>query len=482
MEKTKLFKVASQLSAHELSRLRSFVKDAVKQISKPNRLLLHISESLKSKPSVVPTKELLWQSIYVGSPYDDRRFRKLCADALQRIEEFLSMEAYFADAFAESTFRLIAFQKRGMNLLHRSQLARALSLGEKEVTRDAPFFYHQYLIEQSQYQMSHASERFKVADIDRILQNLDKFYVTEKLRYHCEVLSRKTFIDHNYQNQLIGPILQMVNEGPLKDVAVIGIYYQIVLTHLHPDEEQHYFDLKERLQRDTKVISPAHLKEVFYSALNYCNRKINKGKKYFLREAFDMYREVLEKGLIYEKGHLSQWTFKNVLILSLRLGEYDWAEQALDVYGQKLHPKYRRNALTYNRAQLHFYRQDYPNVLSLLQTVEYDDVTYNLGAKTMLLATYYELGEYKALQNLGDSFKVFLLRKKQTISEQRRKSYLNLIRMTLRLANTPEHAHQAIRKINTELEQIGQLASENWIREKVKRKLLQSQKKIKNAR
>ena len=185
MLKTKLYKVVAKLGTHELNRLQGFVIDGSQKRSKPNQLLLTLCTWHKSKPVEVPTKEMLWNTLYLSESYDDQRLRKLCTDALQQLERFISMEAYFEDVFSESTHRLIAFQKRGLDALYRSQAARVRSAGGKETIHDAKFYYHQYLIEQSQYEMSQASvERFKVADIDLILNNLDKFYIIEKLRYH----------------------------------------------------------------------------------------------------------------------------------------------------------------------------------------------------------------------------------------------------------------------------------------------------------
>jgi hypothetical protein len=51
-------------------------------------------------------------------------------------------------------------------------------------------------------------------------------------------------------------------------------------------------------------------------------------------------------------------------------------------------------------------------VLHLLGTVEYDDVFYQLDAKTTLMKTYFELDEFQPLQSLKESFRILLSRKK----------------------------------------------------------------------
>jgi hypothetical protein len=91
----------------------------------------------------------------------------------------------------------------------------------------------------------------------------------------------------------------------------------------------------------------------------------------------------------------------------------------------------------------------------------------------MLFATYYELKEWDALYALSESFKVFIHRRKNTISEGRRKSYLNLIKYIIKLHKLRIHQQpkieQLLQKINSSSEEI---ASVNWIREKIKQKLI----------
>ena len=179
----------------------------------------------------------------------------------------------------------------------------------------------------------------------------------------------------------------------------------------------------------------------------------------------------MKNELIYVEGLITHWTFKNVVVLALRLGEFSWAEKFIRQFSSRLEPSFRANAVKYNLAQLHFYKKDFADVLSLLQEVEYDDVSYNMGAKTMLLATYYELKEVDALKALGDSFRVFLSRRRHTIPELRRRSYLNLISFTIKLAAIEKNDALALDKLVQKLDSIEVIASEHWIREKAKEKM-----------
>ncbi|MDH3247191.1 MAG: hypothetical protein OEM26_21390, partial [Saprospiraceae bacterium] len=215
------------------------------------------------------------------------------------------------------------------------------------------------------------------------------------------------------------------------------------------------------------------MKQLYDSALNYCNRKINSGKSKFMAESFELYKTVLANELIYVDGFITHWTFKNVIVLALRLGEFDWAESFVEKYSYRIEENFRENAVTYNQAQICFYRKDFHQVISKLQTVEYQDITYNLGAKSMLLATYYELSEWDALESLSASFKVYLTRRKNTIPEARRKSYINMIKVISKLVDYRNRNRLSVKSISNYLGQLKVVASEPWLREKLKE--LQSQ-------
>src|SRR5690606_2223412 len=121
---------------------------------------------------------------------------------------------------------------------------------------------------------------------------------------------------------------------------------------------------------------------------------------------------------------LTPWSFKNIVTNGLRLSEFDWVEKFIHDYSSRLDEKHRENAVTFNLAQLFFYKKDYPKVISHLSQVEYEDITYNLNSKTLLMASYFELDELEALNSLLDTFRVYLNRNKK-IPATRRKHYLN---------------------------------------------------------
>lgn len=55
-----------------------------------------------------------------------------------------------------------------------------------------------------------------------------------------------------------------------------------------------------------------------------------------------------------------------------------------------------------------------------MQKVQFDELNYGLGAKSILLAIFYEIDEFETLGSLYDSFKIFVKRSK-SITDDRKK-------------------------------------------------------------
>ena len=137
-------------------------------------------------------------------------------------------------------------------------------------------------------------------------------------------------------------------------------------------------------------------------------------------------------------------------------------------YSPKLADEFRDNAVSYNLALVYFYQKKYNDVIEQLQSVEYEDIGYNLNAKSVLISVYYEIDSDDALLSLMDSFKTYLHRHKD-IAENKRMHYLNLMKYVRKLLKLNKGNKTDIANIRKEMEEdrkIG-IASEKWILEKL---------------
>ena len=138
----------------------------------------------------------------------------------------------------------------------------------------------------------------------------------------------------------------------------------------------------------------------------------------------------------------------------------------LETHAERLPDDYRRNALDFNYAQVHFYRKEYDKVLERLQAVEYQDPAYALNSRNLLIAVYYELGQLGPLGSAIDSFRAYLKRR-QGLSDSLRQAYRNLLNATLRLSKATKRDTRAHEKIEQYLLDHPHTASLQWLSDKL---------------
>ncbi len=468
MENSKLYSLLTSLDKYEQNSCRKYI---VSPYFNKNENLVILFDSLVDHINAARLKPLekerLWSKLNPSEDYNDVRFRKYCSDLLKLVEGFLAQQVYENDPLKKATFLIEAVGKRKISKLVNSTLGTARRISEKSDSRSAGFYFHQYQIEKNYYDLlEFEANRFVKSNIEETAKYLDQFFIAEKLRMYCAVLNQKSLISQEYQLLFIEDILAHLKDKNLDDIPPIAVYYQVVLTTIDSENIKHYFKLKSLLKEHGLKFPKQEALQLYYSAINYCIRRINKSDQKFLEESFQLYNELIENEIIFINDELSPWDFKNIIVLALRLGKYQWTERFILNYNHKLPESSRENAVTYNLAQLYFYQKQYDKVIEQLQNVEYEDVSYNLNSKSMLIATYYEMDEIEPLYSLFESFRAYLNRHKD-ISNERRKLYSNLIRITKKLTKLSPGDSKSLEKIKTEMTQTKNIASANWLREKI---------------
>ncbi|MBK8296003.1 MAG: hypothetical protein IPK91_01685 [Saprospiraceae bacterium] len=263
---------------------------------------------------------------------------------------------------------------------------------------------------------------------------------------------------------LIPEIVREIKNSNFINIPAIAIYYQIFLTYIEPADETHFFNLRDLIKNHLHLFPPEEARDIMNSAINYTIQKQNQGQLKYSKENFELWKQGLENQSVLINGELSPWAFKNIITLALRLNEFNWTEDFINSFKTKINKEYRENAINYNLASLYFYKNEYNKAIPLLQQVQFDEVTYGLGAKSLLLACYYELDEYDALQSFYDSFKLFVNRNK-SITEERKISYLQLIKLTKKLTENNDNKLKLTQLKKEILE--SQATSKSWLLEKV---------------
>jgi hypothetical protein len=156
---------------------------------------------------------------------------------------------------------------------------------------------------------------------------------------------------------------------------------------------------------------------------------------------------------------LSRFTYRNVVTIGLVMRAFDWVENFIHEFRDRLEKRHRESMFSFNLARLEYERRNYGAALQLLQKSEYADLLLNLAAKTVVLKIFFETDETDALESHLAAMQRFIRRKK--IMGYHRENYLNLIHFTRRLLEVFEK--KELEALREEIAGAKAVAEREWL-------------------
>ncbi|MCW3127818.1 MAG: hypothetical protein JWO03_3476 [Bacteroidetes bacterium] len=463
---TKPDHILRSFSQYELNRFDKFMPGATSD-DKLNLCWGYIRTFYKERIPEALDKENIWKVAHGKKKYVPLRYARLLSDLTRILERFLVMEYAYGRDTDRSLALLNIYNSRGISSCIEPLIKNADDSVNKNTFRDAGFYHSRYLIDEQQNTfIENLDRRDSEKHLSQTMQSLDTYYIIQKLKFYASSLHYQKFLNIPSQLHFMGDVLRFAESKVFDEVPLVKIYLAIIYTLEEKDGDANFDRLRELLSRHIHLFPTQEAEQLYAFAINYCIRMINKGDLTYVQKIFILYKQQLKDGLLTHTGSLSPWEFKNIVTTALRAKELKWAADFIKDYAPHISDRDRENAYTFNMARYAFAAKKYDQVLELLGTVDYDDVFYQLDAKTTLMKTYYELGEYQPLQSLKESFRILLSRKK-LISDTQRSVYGNFVRYTLKLFRADVKDQKKIAALKLEIEKTRQIADKGWIMEKL---------------
>jgi len=467
MRQTRVYSILQQFPRIEQNRCRKYLQSPYfNQNETIVDLFELILEDFRKPAKEDWSKSAVWEALGLPQPVDDVRLRKYFSDLQKLVEGYLGQQVYDQRVVQqyENIMESISLKKlEGMDSTANRKARKSL---EKTDHRSSRFYLDHYLIDKQFYNLTQFDTKRSVrSNIDQMAENLDHFFLIEKLRFHTTVLMQKRLVNYDYSLSMMEEIVDYARKHQDALPESIGLYLKVLNLYEQEENIELYYEYKKELTRVGHLFPYDELIEIYRIGTNYCVQKLNRGQSNFLQELFELYEKLIEMEVKFNQD-LNPWDFRNAIVVALRLGHYDWTETFIEENARWIPESYRDNAVTFNLATLYFYRQDYDQVIKLLRYVEYDDITYNLNSKTILLHTYYETDEIESLYSLFESFRVYLNRNK-SISEAKKADYKNLIKFTKKLTRIQPGDEKSLKKLTDEIQETKRLASRKWLVDKV---------------
>ncbi|MEM9886947.1 MAG: hypothetical protein AAF849_13725 [Bacteroidota bacterium] len=436
MYKNTLFRLLKLLNRKEMTRFKEFVQSPYfNKHNKVNALVQYLSDIFPDFEKRKCGREKLFKVVFGAQKHDQAQLAIVFTYTKRLLHEFLAQEKWQEKDMERQIDLMKHIREKGDLEGYKKELKRSEKYLANYSFQDTHFQYLNYLFAKETDQFYEQLRQYKSDDsLQRKQNHLDYFYLSEKLRDACEILVRESTLQVEYASRLLDVLLTAIAENweHYRDIPSIAVYHQIYQM-LNERSVKSYQKTLVTLARNAAYFSPKEQQSTYLYLQNFCTTQINEGKSEFMPLLFDLIRVQLEKGFLFEQSYLSEWHYKNIVTLGLRVGKQAWIEQFIETYKTHLHPNQREHAYNFNLASLHYYNKQYSKALKLLLYLDLSDVRYAITAKSMLLYTYYELEELEALLPLSDTFRQYLKRQKN-VSKDYRKGIDSLVRYTKKLA------------------------------------------------
>jgi hypothetical protein len=410
------------------------------------------------------------ESLYLkinGGVYSEQQLRYQLSDLNQLIEDFFSLKRWKKETQLKKQFLVRELQQKKLSKFAKQHVQVLLDAEEENQLQDSDSLGIKLLSEETSFRFASENDNRAVdSRLQKLSDSIDVFYFAKKLKYACEMINRSNVLKVDYNIHFISEIKEFLGSSDFLKVPAISIYYHILNSLVDPLNEDHYKKLKQELTGNKKAFSMNELRDMFTFAQNYCIRQLNLGNAVYLEESFSNYDFLLNEKIILVNNNLSQFDFKNITTIALRLKKYEWVKNFISRYISYLPYGERKNAEVYNLSRLYYSVGEMKKALKLMRDVEFTDIYYHLDAKVLLVKIYYDTGSFESIMPLFSSFNNYLRRNKK-VSSYQQQAYQNFLKLAMKMFNYKLFDKGNFENIKASLETAETIADINWLKQKV---------------
>jgi hypothetical protein len=412
-------------------------------------------------------KEKVWSLLFKNEAFDDARMRQVMYFLLKTIEEYLIWAELTKDDMRKIAALSSVYRRRQLEKPFRQSMENAKKTAENSVIRNAVHLQNAFNLEMEEYKYLTSVKGHTQFNLQELSNSLDAAFVAQKLRIASLMLTHQRVYNAEYDTGLLDDVLRFVETHHLLEKPAVATYFYCLKTIIDKENEANYEQFEHRIFEFGQHFPVTEQRELYLFALNYCLGRANSGHILFVRKAFELYKRGFDQKILLEDGVISGKTFINAVQSALKLKEFTWVEQFVVDYRQYIEEKRRTSVANFTLSRLHFEQKNYDEAMKLMLNFEFDDVLWNIIAKTMLLKIYYEREQIGPLESLMDSISAYL-RRKDVIGYHRlpNKNFLSLCRKMLHL---PPNNKIAREKLRVQMVETNPLFEREWLLSQLKK-------------
>ncbi|MCB9344865.1 MAG: hypothetical protein H6576_14260 [Lewinellaceae bacterium] len=464
MQKSVLAEIILSLDKKEIRDLHKWLQSPAHNLRQDVIDLFDYLTKYQDNFEIAYEKERAWTAVFPDKPFDDAYMRQVMYFLLKSIEEYLVFADFTSDRVQYQIALTRIYRKKKLDKAYKQAYRLGSDSLEKQPLRNTYYYLNKFFLEHETYEYKLGVTQNAPVNLQEVADALEQYFIMEKLMISNAMLAHhKVYQKANYDTGLLDEVIKYVGDRQLLDESAIASYYYAYLASIYPAKTE-YFDHFEKLihGKSAESFTIPETRNLYLTALNYCTAKVNQGALEYCKMALKFYRTGVEKGFLLENNKITRYTFGNAVAFAIRIGEFEWSEQFIERFKHHLDDKERNSIVNFNLSRVYFEKGDYDKAQDMLTRFEYDDMLFNIIAKTILLKIYHEHEEYDAFESLLESMRTYLQRK-EALDPARKQAYKNMISLMKKLLNVNIFSKTQREKFRELVEKTNPLAEREWL-------------------
>lgn len=484
MKKSKVIQLLSAFKKEEFTQLREFLVSPYfnksKQIVKLFDVLIKFAPEYDEDKIA---KEKIYRKVFGNSKFNVQLLRNLSSELYKLIAKFISLNhTEYNPLMANINLLGFCIERHVPNIfeIESKQLESKLSEQPDMEGLNLLIKYDLLLAKKNfhrtQNQLLQYSKIASKETIPLLLHFLNHMMITayslsvSNIVFNSEIEENPVLKLYNKLDSN-GMLLDLVNElkeKNLDDSNTVELHYYLAKSYIDADVEN-LVKVQELIFKNIDKLNLSFKITITDALLNVCIRRTNlyDDIKDF-QIGFDLIKYKLENGLMIDKVHkyIPVYKFRNIFFMVLKLKEFEWLENFVANYINKVAPDYRDSLYHNLMAFLKFYKKNYTEALDHLNKVTFNQFVLKMDVKNLMLFINHELENYEANLSLIASYRQFL--KNNQYVPKTFSNYLTLVEVFEDLTFLfLEFDEFKLKKLQDKLSLHSRLPNYDWFHEKI---------------
>ena len=320
----------------------------------------------------------------------------------EALGNFFTFEQIDHNQLLEENLLLEYLYEHKLESMYKSVAQSAQSSFERNKNLSSEYHLQRFQLERNLYDLLEYDINMESqSNQETIHHYLDLFYISEKTKQLVNAATRRHDFNLPIFIKLEEEVIDIIEKNNFQQYPEIDIYYRIYQLKRNANTEAGYKELKLKLYENILKFPLDDAVDIFKEIINYCIFQYNQGLNLFVHEALEWYKYGLKFDLTFPQDKFHPGHFLNIVLFGIRTKEFTWTENFIEEYQKIIPPDQKHTLVTFSLARLYFNQKKFDQVIEKLRDVEFDELTYNLDSKVLLLATYFEVEEWPALVSLA---------------------------------------------------------------------------------